>query len=388
MADKLRVLTVFGTRPEAIKMAPVVMELARYPEEIESCVVVTAQHRDMLDVVLNHFSLVPDYDLDIMRPRQSLTETAIRALKGLEPIFYQERPDLVLVHGDTLTTGIASLGAFFCQLRVGHVEAGLRTGNKWAPFPEEVMRKVADNVCDLHFCPTSVTRENLAREGIAGRGVYVTGNTAIDALLWTVDSEAPIEAAREKKTVLVDVHRRESFGEPLERVARALAEIADSYEDVHLVVSVHPNPAVKEVLHKVLKSRARVDLLEPLSYVEWARLMQRSFLIITDSGGLQEEAPALGVPVLLTREQTERPEAVAAGTVRIVGTDPVRIVQAVEELTGCEKAYQSMVNAQNPYGDGQAARRTVEGILHYFERRANPPLPWIAHDEGGENLCP
>ncbi len=387
MADRLRVMTVFGTRPEAIKMAPVVKELARHPEEVESRVVVTAQHREMLDVVLNHFSLVPDHDLDIMRPGQSLTETAIRALRGLEPIFERERPDLVLVHGDTLTTGIASLSAFFFRLCVGHVEAGLRTGNKWAPFPEEVMRKTADSICDLHFCPTQGARDNLAREGIAGPGVYVTGNTAIDALLWTVGgSRKPGEARGREKLILVDVHRRESFGTPLARVAQALIAITEEHEDVQLLVSVHPNPAVKEVLHKYLDGRARVELLTPLSYVEWARLMQRSFLIITDSGGLQEEAPALGIPVLLTREETERPEAVTAGTVRMVGTDPVRITGAVKELLECEASYRGMVNALNPYGDGQAARRTVEGILHHFHRRTHPPVPWL--DEGGENWCP
>ena len=388
MSDRLRVLTVFGTRPEAIKMAPVVMELGRHAEEIDSRVVVTAQHREMLDGVLNHFSLVPDYDLDVMRERQSLSETAIRVLGGLQPIFQTEQPDLVLVHGDTLTTGIASLAAFFCRLRVGHVEAGLRTGNKWAPFPEEVMRKVADSVCDLHFCPTEVSRENLSREGIAGPGVYVTGNTAIDALLWTVHRDTTPRAQEREKMILVDVHRRESFGAPLERVARALVDIAEGYEDVRLVVSVHPNPAVKDLLHKHLSGTVRVRLLTPQSYVEWARLMQCSFLIITDSGGLQEEAPALGVPVLLTREETERPEAVAAGTVQLVGTDPVRIANAVRRLVACKTAYQSMACARNPYGDGAAARRTVEGILHHFGRRNDPPTPWIAMDEGGENLCP
>lgn len=388
----LKVLTVFGTRPEAIKMAPVIRELEAHPDDITSLVVVTAQHREMLDSVLSHFCIVPRYDLDIMVSRQTLTDTAVRALERLAPVMAREVPDLVLVHGDTLTTLMGTLSAYFHRVPVGHVEAGLRTYDKLAPFPEEMMRRLADGVADLHFCATAWARDNLAFEGIKGRSVFVTGNTAIDALLWTVRpayrfSTPGLDAlGKARRLVLVDVHRRENFGRPMQELAGALEELAQSETGVEFLVSAHLNPEAGAVLRHRLGGMERVHLMDPLSYPDWANLMGRATLLITDSGGLQEEAPALGLPVLLAREKTERPEAVAAGTVVLVGSSRERLLGEARRLLHDPQAHAAMARASNPYGDGRAASRTVQGILYHFGRLAAPPPPW--QPEGGEGDDP
>lgn len=328
----VRVMSVFGTRPEAIKMAPVVAELRETPG-IRSLVLVTAQHREMLDQVLDHFRIRPDHDLNIMQAGQSLTDITTRALEGAFEVFGRAQPDLVLVHGDTTTTFAAALAAFYRRIPVGHVEAGLRTRNKYSPFPEEINRHLTGVLADLHFAPTEVARANLLDEGVPADRIWVTGNTAIDALLRTVREDYRFGAEslkrldlRGRRMLLVEAHRRENWGEPMERICRALAEIVRRSPDVELVYSVHPNPRVADVVRRHLGGRERVHLLDPLPYPEWANLMARAYLIITDSGGLQEEAPSLGKPVVLLRDTTERPEAVAAGTVRQVGTDFDRIV--------------------------------------------------------------
>jgi len=388
----LKVLTVFGTRPEAIKMAPVIRELAAHPDDITNLVVVTAQHREMLDSVLSHFGIIPQYDLDIMVARQTLTDTAVRALDRLAPVIAREMPDLILVHGDTLTTLMGTLSAYFHQVPVGHVEAGLRTYDKLAPFPEEMMRRLADAVADLHFCATAWARDNLASEGIRGSSVFVTGNTAVDALLWTVRPDYRFSTpgldtlGKSRRLVLVDVHRRENFGRPMQELAGALEELALTETGVELLVSAHLNPEAGAVLRGRLGGLERVYLMDPLSYPEWANLMGRATLLITDSGGLQEEAPAVGLPVLLAREKTERPEAVEAGTVVLVGTSRARLLGEARRLLHDAQAHAAMARASNPYGDGRAAARTVQGILYHFGRRPRPPRPW--QPEGGEGDDP
>ncbi|MEW6522509.1 MAG: UDP-N-acetylglucosamine 2-epimerase (non-hydrolyzing) [Bacillota bacterium] len=392
--SRLKVLTVFGTRPEATKMAPVIRELEAHPDQIESRVVVTAQHREMLDLVLEHFRIVPDYDLEIMLPRQTLTETAVRALDRLSPVIAREKPSLVLVHGDTLTTLMGTLSAYFHQVPVGHVEAGLRTHDKLAPFPEEMMRRLTDAACDLHFCATAWARDNLVAEGIKSSSVFVTGNTAIDSLFWTVRPGYKFVSPGlegldpEKRLILVDVHRRENFGQPMREIAQALQDLAREETGVQLLISAHLNPEAGAVLREHLLDMDRVLLMDPLPYPDWANLMQRACLIITDSGGLQEEAPSLGVPVLLAREKTERPEAVAAGTVVLVGSSRERIVGQTRRLLHDSHAYAAMARASNPYGDGRAAARTVHGILYHFGRISVPPRPWKPEVEGGEASDP
>jgi UDP-N-acetylglucosamine 2-epimerase (non-hydrolysing) len=372
-------------------MAPVIMELSRQQKLLESRVVVTAQHREMLDLVLNHFGIVPDYDLDIMRPRQRLAETAVRALEGLDPVMSRERPDLVLVHGDTLTTLVGALTAYFQQVTVGHVEAGLRTGDKLAPFPEELMRRLTDDICDLHFCPTAWARDNLVAEGITGSSVFVTGNTAIDSLFWTVRPDYRFVSPElrrlppSRRLVVVDVHRRENFGPAMLRIARALAAVAKGESGALMVVSAHLNPEAGGVLRRELQGLGNVWLMDPLPYPDWANLMARARLIITDSGGLQEEAPSLGVPVLVAREKTERPEAIAAGTVELVGSDYDRIIASARRLLHDEAAHAAMARSSNPYGDGRAAVRTVQGILYHFGLVPAPPEPWTPDVEGGES---
>ncbi|GEA14326.1 MAG: hypothetical protein PWR22_1254 [Moorella sp. (in: firmicutes)] len=369
----LKVLTVFGTRPEAIKMAPVVKELNRYPEEFNCQVAVTAQHREMLDQVLQLFQIQPGYDLDIMRPRQTLEEVTTRALNGLSGVLKTSRPDVVLVHGDTTTTFVAALAAFYQQIPVGHVEAGLRTGDRYAPFPEEMNRRLAGALADIHFAPTATARDNLLREGVPAEHIYVTGNTVIDALKATVrpgycfsDPRLQELDMERWRVVLVTAHRRENWGEPMREIFSALRDLVKRYSDIAVVFPVHYNPRVRELAGEILGNRERIYLIDPLDYEPFVNLMARSYLVLTDSGGLQEEAPALGKPVLVLREVTERPEAVAAGTVRLVGTGYHEILAAAGELLEDRQAYLRMAHAVNPYGDGQASRRIRGALRHYF----------------------
>lgn len=371
----MKVLTVFGTRPEAIKMAPLVHALAKDPD-FEARVCVTAQHREMLDQVLNLFSIVPDYDLNIMRPGQGLTEITCGILQGLKPILEAFRPDVVLVHGDTTTTIAASLAAFYQRIPVGHVEAGLRTGDLSSPWPEEANRTLTGHLAMYHFAPTENSRQNLRRENIADERIFVTGNTVIDALFWVRDSvmnnPAQYEAlaARypfldaEKKLVLVTGHRRESFGQGFEQICHALADIAARHDDVQIVYPVHLNPNVSEPVNRILGPVENVFLIEPQDYLPFMWLMNHAWLILTDSGGIQEEAPSLGKPVLVMRDTTERPEAVDAGTVKLVGTDRQRIVDEVTLLLNDNEAWQTMSRAHNPYGDGQACGRILHALKH------------------------
>ncbi|ELQ6151941.1 UDP-N-acetylglucosamine 2-epimerase (non-hydrolyzing) [Cronobacter turicensis] len=369
----MRVLTVFGTRPEAIKMAPLVHALAQDPA-FDTRVCVTAQHREMLDQVLHLFSIVPDYDLNIMKPGQGLTEITCRILEGLKPILTEFRPDVVLVHGDTTTTIATSLAAFYQRIPVGHVEAGLRTGDLYSPWPEEANRTLTGHLAMYHFAPTELSRQNLLRENIPEARIFVTGNTVIDALIAVRDRVMADEPLRlrletqypfldgDKKMILVTGHRRESFGEGFEQICRALADIAAQNRDVQIVYPVHLNPNVTEPVNRILGHVENVVLIEPQEYLPFVWLMNHAWLILTDSGGIQEEAPSLGKPVLVMRETTERPEAVEAGTVRLVGTDTQRIVTEVTRLLHDEAAYQAMSHAHNPYGDGQACERILHAL--------------------------
>ncbi|GHD97461.1 UDP-N-acetylglucosamine 2-epimerase [Pseudocitrobacter faecalis] len=369
----MKVLCVFGTRPEAIKMAPLVHALARDPH-FEAKVCVTAQHREMLDQVLNLFSIVPDYDLNIMSPGQGLTEITCRILEGLKPVLESFKPDVVLVHGDTTTTAAASLAAFYQRIPVGHVEAGLRTGNLYSPWPEEANRTLTGHLAMYHFAPTETSRQNLLKENIADTHIFVTGNTVIDALFWVRDRVLNNETLRNelsrrypflangKKMILVTGHRRESFGRGFEHICHALAEIAATHPDVQIVYPVHLNPNVSEPVNRILGHVKNVILIEPQDYLPFVWLMNHAWLILTDSGGIQEEAPSLGKPVLVMRDATERPEAIDAGTVRLVGTDSRRIVDEVSRLLHDENEYQAMSRAHNPYGDGQACERILSAL--------------------------
>ena len=375
---EIRVMTIFGTRPEAIKMAPLVQELQSRPG-ITSICCVTAQHRQMLDSVLDIFHLKPDYDLNIMEPRQTLSTITTKCLLGMEGVLEQAGPDLVLVHGDTSTTFAGALAAFYRQIPVGHVEAGLRTWDKYSPFPEEMNRKLVGDIADLHFCPTPANRENLAREGITD-GVFVTGNTVIDALKTTVrpDYQFATQALNSldyagKRIILVTCHRRENYGQPMANIMTALRRLADAFPDVELVYPVHLSPVVREAAGKYLSGHPRIHLIDPLSADEMHNLMARAYLVMTDSGGLQEEAPALGRPVLVLRRETERPEAVQAGTVKLAGTEEEEIFSLAAELLSDERAYHAMAHAVNPYGDGQACRRIADAIEWKFGLRAERP---------------
>ncbi|WGO83732.1 non-hydrolyzing UDP-N-acetylglucosamine 2-epimerase [Arsenophonus apicola] len=369
----MKVLTVFGTRPEAIKMAPLVHALTN-DKAFESKVCVTAQHREMLDQVLHLFEIIPDYDLDIMTPGQDLTDITCRILEGMKPILLSFKPDVVLVHGDTATTMATSLAAFYQRILVGHVEAGLRTGNLYSPWPEEANRKIASHLAMYHFAPTEYSRRNLRGESIPDHRIFVTGNTVIDALFWVrnkVMNDATIQASlaaqypfldQNKKMLLVTGHRRESFGNGFERICHALAEIAKSHPDIQVVYPVHLNPNVSEPVQRILQGINNIILIDPQDYLPFIYLMNNAYLILTDSGGIQEEAPALGKPVLVMRDTTERPEAVEAGTVRLVGTQTEKIVQAVTQLLTDDDAYQKMSRAHNPYGDGKACLRIFEAL--------------------------
>ncbi|MGV6988955.1 non-hydrolyzing UDP-N-acetylglucosamine 2-epimerase [Testudinibacter sp. P80/BLE/0925] len=374
---KLKVLTVFGTRPEAIKMAPLAQALAREPQ-IEAKVCVTAQHRQMLDQVLQLFELVPDYDLNIMQAGQDLTDISVRILQELKPVLAEFKPDLVLVHGDTTTTFAASLACYYQQIRVGHVEAGLRTGNIYSPWPEEGNRCLTGAIASYHFAPTLSSQQNLLAENKPTENIVVTGNTVIDALLWVkrklaADTALADQLAQrypfldtQKKLILVTGHRRESFGAGFERICQSLATLANNHPTAQIVYPVHLNPNVREPVERWLQGIDNVFLIEPQDYLPFVYLMNRAYLILTDSGGIQEEAPSLGKPVLVMRDTTERPEAVQAGTVRLVGTDPHKIISEVERLLGDTQHYQSMARANNPYGDGKACDRIVNAIKHFL----------------------
>ena len=374
------VMTVFGVRPEAIKMAPVVKELEKSPY-FRVVVVVTAQHREMLDQVLEHFRICPEHDLNIMRPQQSLTDITVRALRGLEPVIRKENPGVILVHGDTSTTFAASLAAFYQKIPVGHVEAGLRTYNKYSPYPEEMNRRLTAVIADYNFAPTKRARQNLVREGVDAETIYVTGNTAIDALLFTVRDDYVVREERLKsicrdslgKLIIVDVHRRENFGERMRSICEGIYRVSQARPDLTILFSVHRNPEVERVVHQVLAGTG-VVLCGPLSYPDWAHLMKLAYLILTDSGGLQEEAPSLGTPVLLLRDVTERPEAIEAGTVKLIGVSSDAIFANTIELLEDEKEYRRMSRSVNPYGDGRAAERIVRALEYEFGfRKERPP---------------
>lgn len=371
----MKILTVFGTRPEAIKMAPVVKRLNQYADRITSIVCATAQHRTMLDQVLSLFEIKPDYDLNIMQEDQTLAGVTANALMKLDQVLSNEKPDWVLVQGDTTTAMAASLAAFYHRIKIGHVEAGLRTWDKFQPFPEEINRKLADAVCDLHFAPTEMARANLLREGVDDAGIVVTGNTVIDALLDVADREydwsgGPLATIpRDKRLLLVTAHRRENFGEPLEQICDALKGLAGQFADLHIVYPVHLNPNVKHVVYRRLSDVPNISLLEPIEYLPLVQLMKASVLVLTDSGGLQEETSGLGKPVLVLREVTERLEGVAAGTVKVVGTRKERIMCETARLLEDQAEYERMSCAANPYGDGQASRRIVDRLMTYTEER-------------------
>ena len=375
--NKLRIMSVFGTRPEAIKMAPLVKELASR-EEIESLCCVTAQHRQMLDSVMDVFELKADWDLDIMTPRQTLSTITSKCLLGMDEAIDTLKPDMILVHGDTSTTFAGALSAFYHQVPVGHVEAGLRTYDKYSPFPEEMNRKLVSGIADLFFCPTENNRQNLLQEGIT-KGLFVTGNTVIDALKTTVRSDYRFETDilnkldyENRKVCLVTCHRRENYGEPMKNIMLGLRQIAEENKDVELVYPVHLSPVVREAVDKYLRGAPRVHLIDPLPADEMHNLMARCYLVLTDSGGLQEEAPALGKPVLVLRRETERPEAVAAGTVALAGVVQDDIVTMATRLIRDRNAYQRMAKAVNPYGDGNACRRIADAILWHFGRGERP----------------
>ena len=377
----IKVMSVFGTRPEAIKMAPLVQELGRRAE-IQSLCCVTAQHRQMLDTVLEAFSLTPDYDLNIMEARQSLYTITAKALTGMQGVLEEARPDLVLVHGDTSTTFAGALAAFYAQIPVGHVEAGLRTYDRYSPFPEEMNRTLTGDLADLHFCPTAANRDNLLREGIE-RGVFRTGNTVIDALKTTVRPDFTFHTPllnqldyTGRRVVLVTCHRRENYGPPMAHIMSALRRLAQDLPEVELVYPVHLSPVVQEAAHSHLDGLANVHLIEPLDVLEMHNLMARAYLVLTDSGGLQEEAPALGKPVLVLRRETERPEAVAAGTVRLAGTEEETVYTLARELLEDRASYEKMARAVNPYGDGWACRRIADAIEYRFGLRKDPPEDW------------
>ncbi len=380
-----KVLTIFGTRPEAIKMAPLVTALKKEPA-YKTVVAVSAQHREMLDQVLALFGIEPDYDLDVMRHGQTLTEVTSRVLNGLEGVINREKPDLILVHGDTTTTFAAALAGFYQQISVGHVEAGLRTNNKYSPYPEEINRRLTGALADLHFAPTGRARENLLNEGTAAEKIFVTGNTVIDALLATVDAGYSFQAPEldelvgsGRQIVLLTAHRRENWGEPMARIFRAVRKLVEEFPRLAVVFPVHKNPRVRQLARDILGGISRVSLIEPLDYQPFANLMARSYLIMTDSGGMQEEAPSLGKPVLVLRDTTERPEAVAAGTVKLTGTVEEEIYRQVAKLLSDRSEYDRMAQAANPYGDGRACARIIQSLNYYFGLQGERPADFMPH---------
>lgn len=381
--SKIKVMSVFGTRPEAIKMAPLAIELAGR-EEIQSVVCVTAQHRQMLDQVLDLFNVTPEYDLDIMKTRQSLIGITTRVLEGLDDVIKQENPDIVLVHGDTSTSFVAALAAFYNQVKVGHVEAGLRTYDKYSPFPEEMNRNLTGRIADMHFSPTVQNAENLLKENISKDNIYITGNTVIDAMKTTVKEGYTFEDEtlnnidfNNKRVILVTAHRRENLGKPLEDICKALLRLVNEYDDIEIVYPVHLNPAVREVAFNILGKHERVHLIEPLNVEELHNAMAKSFMVMTDSGGIQEEAPSLAKPVLVLRHETERPEAITAGTVKLAGVDRENIYSLAKELLDNKEAYDKMAHAANPYGDGNASARIADAILYEFGKLSKRPADFI-----------
>lgn len=367
--DKIKVMTVFGTRPEAIKMAPLVLAL-QTDERFEAVTTVTAQHREMLDQVLEIFKIVPDYDLNIMHKEQTLTEITANVLTKLDQVIKAVNPDIILVHGDTTTTFAASVAAFYNQVAIGHVEAGLRTWNKYSPFPEEMNRQMTDDLADLYFAPTEESKANLLKENQTAAKIFVTGNTAIDALKQTVSSDYQHELLAKldpgHKLILVTMHRRENQGQPMARVFRTLLEVVEQRPEVEVIYPVHLSPKVQKLAHEILGKHERIHLIAPLDVVDFHNLAAKSYFIMTDSGGVQEEAPSLGKPVLVLRDTTERPEGVSAGTLKLVGTEPAKVKAAMLELLDDPNVYQQMAQAQNPYGDGQASQRILAAIAYHF----------------------
>jgi len=368
--EKIKVLTIFGTRPETIKMAPLVIELKSRPE-ISCTVCVTAQHREMLDQVLEAFAIVPEYDLNIMQHGQTLSDITARVLKGLEDVIREVQPDIVLVHGDTTTTFAGALAAFYQQVAIGHVEAGLRTYNKYSPYPEEMNRQFVSAMADMNFAPTAKSRDNLLREGRSAESIYVTGNTAIDAMRTTVRPDYADELtdwAAGSRLITLTAHRRENLGDPMRGMFRAIRRILDKYEDIKVIYPVHLNPRVKSVAEECLGDCERVKLIPPLEVIQFHNLLAHSYLILTDSGGIQEEAPSLGKPVVVLRDTTERPEGIEAGTLKLAGTDEERIFEIVDELLSDREEYGRMSRASNPYGDGYASRRIADAIVERFRK--------------------
>lgn len=378
LMKKIKVMTVFGTRPEAIKMAPLVLELQKQSQRFEAITTVSAQHREMLDQVLDIFHIKPDYDLNIMHARQTLTDITSNVLINLDKILKEAKPDIVLVHGDTTTTFSASVAAFYNQIPIGHVEAGLRTWEKYSPYPEEMNRQMTDAMTDLYFAPTNQSKANLLKENHKEDNIYITGNTAIDALKQTVDKEYHHDildkVSPDNKLILLTMHRRENQGEPMRRVFKVIREVVESREDVEVIYPVHLSPAVQEAAKEILGNTERIHLISPLDVVDFHNLAARSYFIMTDSGGVQEEAPSLGKPVLVLRDTTERPEGVEAGTLKLVGTESKKVKKEMEELLDNDAEYQRMAQAKNPYGDGKASERILDAIAYYFGVTDKKPI--------------
>ena len=378
LMKKIKVMTVFGTRPEAIKMAPLVLELQKQSQRFEAITTVSAQHREMLDQVLDIFHIKPDYDLNIMHARQTLTDITSNVLINLDKILKEAKPDIVLVHGDTTTTFAASVAAFYNQIPIGHVEAGLRTWEKYSPYPEEMNRQMTDAMTDLYFAPTTQSKANLLKENHKEDNIYITGNTAIDALKQTVDKgyhhDILDKVSPDNKLILLTMHRRENQGGPMRRVFKVIREVVESREDVEVIYPVHLSPAVQEAAKKILGNTERIHLISPLDVVDFHNLAARSYFIMTDSGGVQEEAPSLGKPVLVLRDTTERPEGVEAGTLKLVGTESEKVKQEMEELLDNAAEYQRMSQAKNPYGDGKASERILDAIAYYFGVTDKKPI--------------
>lgn len=377
--QRIKVMTIFGTRPEAIKMAPLVKKMEA-TKEIESIVCVTAQHREMLDMVLDLFKVKADYDLNIMKHGQTIADINVSILKGLEKVFEEARPDIVLVHGDTSTTFMGALASFYQKIIVGHVEAGLRSGNMYSPYPEEMNRRLTGVLSNYHFAPTISNYNNLINEGVAEENIFVTGNTVIDALLQVINPDYIFENEllnnidyKGKKVIVMTCHRRENWGEPMVNIFKAVKEIAQKHREVEIIYPVHLNPSIRALAGEMLGGLQNIHLIEPLDYEPFANLLNKAYLVITDSGGIQEEAPALGKPILVLREETERPEAVEAGTVRVVGVNQKKIVDEMEELICNDNSYKKMSNAVNPYGDGKACERIIQTLLYKFGRLSEKP---------------
>lgn len=378
LMKKIKVMTVFGTRPEAIKMAPLVLELQKQSQRFETITTVSAQHREMLDQVLDIFHIKPDYDLNIMHARQTLTDITSNVLINLDKILKEAKPDIVLVHGDTTTTFAASVATFYNQIPIGHVEAGLRTWEKYSPYPEEMNRQMTDAMTDLYFAPTNQSKANLLKENHKEDNIYITGNTAIDALKQTVDKEYHHDildkVSPDNKLILLTMHRRENQGEPMRRVFKVIREVVESREDVEVIYPVHLSPAVQEAAKEILGNTERIHLISPLDVVDFHNLAARSYFIMTDSGGVQEEAPSLGKPVLVLRDTTERPEGVEAGTLKLVGTESEKVKKEMEELLDNDAEYRRMAQAKNPYGDGKASERILDAIAYYFGVTDKKPI--------------